>query len=509
MALESYYLNGGFIGKAFDLASTDTYSETTFRYSEYIGTSHASVNGTADIVITLPTETLSTDTIFLHVLYENSSTTRPTISGFTILQSRNGTFQNAGTTQILYQGTTSSSTITIPNGATFSGGVASALVVRNVTAVNTSLGDAAISTSAVFSRTLENTQSFAVMVAKDAANDQFQSWTDTGTSWSNESPYVSTDGALSGRAAFVGITTGATGPSSFRTGYPSNDGTSGSLYAVIDITGAEIEDPNFSNKKNSGIWSLPAVLDSVEVSPYRVTPSVTTVDENGLVTFDIVATGIADGTTLYWTTASATDFVTNNGSFTVTNEQGSFSVSPVSDITTEGTESFDVNIRTGSVSGTIVATSGTIFINDTSTTPRSFKSSLVDNSSVNTSAWTQQSVFDTTPTINNTGYTVTSSAITIPESGVYLCTFSCYFTSTVERANIGVGFGINGIRENEISGSNYIRALDGHNEATTSLTTIFELSIGDEINLFFIGLALTGTVNLIGSASYITINKIA
>jgi hypothetical protein len=55
-----------------------------------------------------------------------------------------------------------------------------------------------------------------------------------------------------------------------------------------------------------------------------------------------------------------------SGSFIIANNTGSFTVSPNVDFTTEGAETFTISIRTGSITGPIVATSNTITINDTS-----------------------------------------------------------------------------------------------------------------------------------------------
>ena len=53
-----------------------------------------------------------------------------------------------------------------------------------------------------------------------------------------------------------------------------------------------------------------------------------------------------------------------NGSFTITSNAGSFTVSPANDILVEGAETFTVSIRTGSVDGPVVATSSSVTIND-------------------------------------------------------------------------------------------------------------------------------------------------
>lgn len=104
----------------------------------------------------------------------------------------------------------------------------------------------------------------------------------------------------------------------------------------------------------------------------------TTIDEGVAGTFNVTTTNVDDGTTLYWTIeTNAGDFATASGSFTVTSNAGSFTVTPTADVTTEGTDAFTVAIRTVSTSGDIVATSGSVDINDTSLTPDYITSNLV------------------------------------------------------------------------------------------------------------------------------------
>ena len=102
---------------------------------------------------------------------------------------------------------------------------------------------------------------------------------------------------------------------------------------------------------------------------YAVAAAANNVDEDSSLTFNVTTTLIEDGTTLYWTVTNDSDFATSSGSFTITSNAGSFSVTPTADATTEGAETFTASIRTDSVSGTVVATSSSVTINDTSTTP--------------------------------------------------------------------------------------------------------------------------------------------
>ena len=106
---------------------------------------------------------------------------------------------------------------------------------------------------------------------------------------------------------------------------------------------------------------------------YTVTQSATSVDEGGSVTFTVTTTNVPDATTLYYSlsgTATADDFVggTMAGSFTITNNTGTFTVNVVGDVITDDGENFTANIRTDSTSGTIVGSSLQVTIADVSLT---------------------------------------------------------------------------------------------------------------------------------------------
>ena len=97
------------------------------------------------------------------------------------------------------------------------------------------------------------------------------------------------------------------------------------------------------------------------------------VSEGAAVTCWAGGTNVPDGT-YYWTIeTNSGDFATTSGSFSVTGTTGpylgSFSVTPTEDATTEGAETFTVALRSGSITGPILATSDPATINDTSLTP--------------------------------------------------------------------------------------------------------------------------------------------
>ena len=114
------------------------------------------------------------------------------------------------------------------------------------------------------------------------------------------------------------------------------------------------------------------VLDVVP--EYSVTPSTNSVNEGSSVVFTVTTVGIANATVLYWTTLStlgaisASDFndAAASGSFTINNNTGTITRTLASDRFTEGPGQFKLQIRTASTSGTIVATSNEVTINDTS-----------------------------------------------------------------------------------------------------------------------------------------------
>jgi hypothetical protein len=105
---------------------------------------------------------------------------------------------------------------------------------------------------------------------------------------------------------------------------------------------------------------------------YTLTPAASTVDEGASLTFTVGGTNIPNGT-YYWTISSdyagESDFSTINGTVSVSGNSGSFSITLTADVTTEGSETFNVTLRSASTSGTILATSSSVTITDTSLAP--------------------------------------------------------------------------------------------------------------------------------------------
>jgi hypothetical protein len=110
------------------------------------------------------------------------------------------------------------------------------------------------------------------------------------------------------------------------------------------------------------------------VPPYTITADLTTVNEGGTVTFTVTTPPVANNTLLYYSTTgtvSAADFDDTilTGSVIITGNSGTISRAITADNLTEGSKNFQLELRTDSVTGTVVATSVEVTINDTSTTP--------------------------------------------------------------------------------------------------------------------------------------------
>ena len=93
-----------------------------------------------------------------------------------------------------------------------------------------------------------------------------------------------------------------------------------------------------------------------------------TVVEGNTVTYTVNTTGVPDGTSLYYTVnLGSVDVTPVSGSFSITSNTGTFTLTAKQDLTVESDETLTVNIHIVSTSGPIVATMNTI-IEDTAFT---------------------------------------------------------------------------------------------------------------------------------------------
>jgi hypothetical protein len=143
----------------------------------------------------------------------------------------------------------------------------------------------------------------------------------------------------------------------------------------------------------------------------------TTFNEGEQVFVFINTTSVPDGTTLYWSTSSSSDLVAPvNGSFVVSYSFISTTLTIATDSLTEGTESLTFYLRSGSVSGTILASSS-ITVIDTSTTPAPVATYSVANTSTNEGASATANV-TTTNVANGTTLYWTVNATTVDVSTI-------------------------------------------------------------------------------------------
>ena len=128
------------------------------------------------------------------------------------------------------------------------------------------------------------------------------------------------------------------------------------------------------------VTSDPVTINDTSLSAptYTLTPAANNVNEGSSLEFTVGGTDIIDGT-YYWTVTNSGDFGTTSGSFSITSSSGSFSVTPTADFTTEGSETFTASIRSGSITGTVLQTSTSVTINDTSVPVAPFSLEFVNS----------------------------------------------------------------------------------------------------------------------------------
>ncbi|MGI9213116.1 MAG: hypothetical protein ACR2HF_11655, partial [Methylococcaceae bacterium] len=156
----------------------------------------------------------------------------------------------------------------------------------------------------------------------------------------------------------------------------------------------------------SGTTHLAYSPDITVVSPtYSLTSSITSQAEGLSWPMSILTTELPSSTTVYWTitlgTATANQFVALTGSVVSTSNTTGFSIETVRN-TLKGVDgTFTVSLRTGSVSGTIVASTGLLTIRDVYVT-------VIDTQ------WAMCGhLYDVTPPIDAADYYVVSTPSTL------------------------------------------------------------------------------------------------
>ena len=176
----------------------------------FVGAQFSSADGILESTITVPAGSTVSTTLYLWIVFENSSFGRPAISGFSILTSGNG-FQSGSnidgppSTWILYKGTTALSSVTIPNAALFGGFAATILGFNSVTSESTLVlgNNSAVALSIPVTKT--SSQISAVLSCYNMGVDIIGSVTQTG--FTTTGTYLQANGAPAGRGCAYGLDT--------------------------------------------------------------------------------------------------------------------------------------------------------------------------------------------------------------------------------------------------------------------------------------------------------------
>ena len=240
----------------------------------------------------------------------------------------------------------------------------------------------------------------------------------------------------------------------------------------------------FSSKR-TGAWPITIKYSSITVNS---STSPLSLNEGSTFTVVVATEGITSGT-LYYTistvggTLLSGDFIDGalQGSFTVTNNTGTFTKELLADGQSEAGDAFQVQIRTGSTSGPIVLTSSTITINDPTFTLSMVAASYNEGQS-------PQFQFSATNWNTNTYFFRSSNAADDNTSGLTQGTFSytAGLTTTVTPYTLKNDMITEGNETHTISIYNntntYLLASTTYTAVDTSLSPTFSISPGTSVN---------------------------
>jgi len=151
----------------------------------------------------------------------------------------------------------------------------------------------------------------------------------------------------------------------------------------------------------------------------------------------------------------------------------------------------------------------------------SIASAAIFKASLNTSnleinghyGWQTMPVFASGQTkINIGGYISQPSSVTVPQDGVYRCSYVLknYGNESSLRTSVHSRWVINDVGQAEQSCCGYIRNADyGHRVSSTHMDTVYRLRVGDRVGLQFErGTSVTTSVTLIGASSCFQLERL-
>jgi len=141
----------------------------------------------------------------------------------------------------------------------------------------------------------------------------------------------------------------------------------------------------YSNSQNNIVLAQSPVIKIIGPT-YNITSNLISITENQTLKYTITTTNFPNNTRLFITnsgTSNSSDFSTGiPTSILVNNNTATFQITTKNDNTLEGTETIILNLRLNNNNGQIVATSQTVYIQDTSYPPPVFTLSSLPSSSV-------------------------------------------------------------------------------------------------------------------------------
>jgi len=143
--------------------------------------------------------------------------------------------------------------------------------------------------------------------------------------------------------------------------------------------------------------------------------------------------------------------------------------------------------------------------------PKILKLTNVFANNINSNTTLTFSGFDTSPLINDYGadITVASNGLTFVTGGRFRLDFNFFLTSNASRTNVLFRWAINGVEQRGRSAHNYIRNGSGHNESSSCLSEILDLSAGDVLTITCLRLGGAGTVNVPAGESIFQIESLS
>jgi hypothetical protein len=206
-------------GDSGSIALSDLYT-TSYTKPTFIGKAFASSNTTSSGVINVPNDAEPSDRVYLYIVYDNSTATRPSITGMTIDTSFNGSYPQVfptdpsttlTMTSVLLSGEVGDTgySITIPNNSTYGGYVAALVVLRDVGSYSIKSSDEFTNPYLVRSQRdyimSSSVNDLVIAIgAHDGSAETFTSWT-LDTDFDSSYTYLSVDGAVAGMAAAIGV----------------------------------------------------------------------------------------------------------------------------------------------------------------------------------------------------------------------------------------------------------------------------------------------------------------